>query len=180
MLDGAGDRSIAGGFDRSRLPSGWPCAATTWECLTQYPDDGLDGGDRRAGSEADFGVELVSDRHVDPVLDLPFQCFEHVHVVFVGTGDPQGGRLKLLTDAPSCLIPDVYPGFDMLELSAARACLEGCEPDVGFSVFDSQKLHSWLIPILSSWNDFVDREIVCVAGNGDSAPLKASIRGSER
>ena len=72
----------------------------------------------------------------------------------------------------------VYPGFESLEIAALARCLAPFEDYVGVSVFDSTLFYSWLVPTLTSWDKEDDREIVCVIGNGNGAPLVGSVRGS--
>lgn len=76
---------------------------------------------------------------------------------------------------------DVYPGFDALEQYAQRECLDHFEPYVGISVFDSALFYSWIVPTLESWQDetVMDREILCVAGRFDGAPIEGSIKDAQ-
>lgn len=77
----------------------------------------------------------------------------------------------------------VYPGTEALEAVAERECLTEFEDYVGISPFDSQYFYSWLVPTLESWTNtrFLDRVILCVAGNHDAAPLPpGSIKDSRR
>ncbi|MFT4658955.1 MAG: hypothetical protein ACJAXA_000763 [Candidatus Aldehydirespiratoraceae bacterium] len=73
----------------------------------------------------------------------------------------------------------VYPGFDALEETALTECLGAFEDYIGVSPFDSSLIYSWLVPTLNSWNEEEDREIICVAANGNAAPLSQSFRGSQ-
>ena len=75
---------------------------------------------------------------------------------------------------------DVYPGFEQLESFAQAACLRDFEDYVGISAFDSDLFYSWIVPTLTSWDREDDREIICVAGNGNGAPLVGTIRNSQR
>jgi hypothetical protein len=74
----------------------------------------------------------------------------------------------------------VYPGFEALEETAQARCLAEFEDFVGISAFDSELFYSWLVPTLTSWDREDDREIVCVVGAKDGAPLVGSVRGSNR
>ena len=51
---------------------------------------------------------------------------------------------------------------------------------VGISAFDSELFFSWLLPTLDSWDRRNDREIVCVVGEGNGAPLTGSVRNLGR
>lgn len=74
----------------------------------------------------------------------------------------------------------VYPGFDELESFAQAACLRDFEAYVGISAFDSDLFYSWIVPTLTSWDKENDREVLCVAGNSNGAPLVGTVRNSER
>lgn len=74
----------------------------------------------------------------------------------------------------------VYPGFEALETEAQAACLGEFESYVGVNPFDSELFVSWLVPTLTSWDREDDREIVCVVGNGNGAPLVGSVEGVAR
>jgi Septum formation len=75
---------------------------------------------------------------------------------------------------------DVYPGFEALETDAQAKCLAEFEPYVGTNPFDSELFTSWLLPTLTSWDREDDRQIVCVVGNTNGAPLVGSVRSSTR
>jgi hypothetical protein len=75
---------------------------------------------------------------------------------------------------------DVYPGFDALESFAQAACLRDFEGYVGISAFDSDLFYSWIVPTLTSWDREDDREVLCVAGNSNGAPLIGTVRNTER
>lgn len=100
-----------------------------------------------------------------PVIDC---ALEHSHEIFA--------VLEMTDDD----FP-VYPGTDALEAVAERECLTEFEDYVGISPFDSQYFYSWLVPTLDSWTRFTDRDVLCVAGNQDAAPLPpGSIKDSRR
>jgi len=80
----------------------------------------------------------------------------------------------VVTDEP------VYPGFEALEAEAQVRCLAEFEEYVGISAFDSELFFSWLLPTLNTWERDDDREIVCVIGEGNGAPLFSSIRNARR
>ena len=73
-----------------------------------------------------------------------------------------------------------YPGFEALEADAQAKCLGAFEEYVGVSAFDSELFFSWLVPTLNSWDRENDRQIVCVIGEGNGAPLVGSVRGIAR
>ncbi|MET0910293.1 MAG: septum formation family protein [Ilumatobacteraceae bacterium] len=74
----------------------------------------------------------------------------------------------------------VYPGFEALETDAQAQCLAAFEPYVGINPFDSDLFVSWLVPTLTTWDRDDDRQIVCVVGNGNGAPLVGTVRDSAR
>jgi len=73
-----------------------------------------------------------------------------------------------------------YPGFEALEAEAQVACLAAFEPYVGVNAFDSTLFYEWIVPTLDSWDRADDRQIICVAGSHDGAPLVASVANSNR
>lgn len=106
---------------------------------------------------ADVGAEISSFPAVD--------CAEsHTHEVFA-----------VVTSAESN-----YPGFEALEAEAQVACLAEFEPYVGINPFDSELFYEWIVPTLDSWDRSDDRQIVCVAGNHNGAPLAGSIKNAQR
>jgi hypothetical protein len=106
--------------------------------------------------EADVGPEIT---------DLPVVPCEqsHSHEIFA---------VVVLDET------DVYPGFEALETTATAACLEHFEPYVGVNAFDSTLFYSWMVPTLTSWDREKDREIICVVGNHNGAPLTGSVKGT--
>jgi hypothetical protein len=106
---------------------------------------------------ADVGAEISSFPAVDCAAS-------HTHEVFA-----------VVTSAESN-----YPGFEALEAEAQVACLAEFEPYVGVNPFDSELFYEWIVPTLDSWDRADDREIVCVAGNHDGAPLVGSIQNARR
>ena len=75
---------------------------------------------------------------------------------------------------------EVYPGFEALEAEAQAKCLAAFEPYVGINPFDSELFVSWLVPTLTSWDKEHDRQIVCVVGNLNGAPLVGTVKDSQR
>lgn len=73
-----------------------------------------------------------------------------------------------------------YPGLEALEADAQAKCLGVFEDYVGVSAFDSELFFSWLVPTLNSWDREDDRQIVCVIGEGNGAPLVGTVRGIAR
>jgi hypothetical protein len=110
-------------------------------------------------------LDVASDVGAE-ITELPtVECTElHTHEIFA-----------VVESAES-----VYPGFEALETEAQAACLAQFEPYVGVNAFDSELFYSWLVPTLNSWEKEDDREIICVVGNGNGAPLIGSVAGSRR
>jgi hypothetical protein len=82
---------------------------------------------------------------------------------------------------PSVTDEAVYPGFEALDALAQARCLGAFEDYVGISAFESELFFSWLLPTLDTWERDGDREIVCVIGEGNGAPLPpGSVRGTAR
>lgn len=121
----------------------------------------LDADDSLVGAclafEPDVGAEITAFPRVDCAV-------AHSHEVFA----------VVTSDHPS------YPGFEALEAEAQVACLAEFEPYVGTNAFDSALFYEWIVPTLDSWDRADDRQIVCVAGNHDGAPLTGSVAGSNR
>lgn len=68
-----------------------------------------------------------------------------------------------------------YPGLEALEAEAQALCFRAFEPYVGISPFDSDLFFSWLVPTLTSWDKDKDRQIICVIGESNAAPLVGSV-----
>lgn len=112
------------------------------------------------GTCLDFPLDQQAEVKNLPVID----CMEpHSHEIFAVMNyvDSEG--------------VDVYPGFDALETFARAACLNEFDGYFGISAFDSELFYSWIVPTLDSWDqpgdEDDDREILCVAGNQNGAPL---------
>lgn len=75
---------------------------------------------------------------------------------------------------------DTYPGFEALEAEAQALCLGEFVDYVGINPFDSELFVSWLMPTLTSWDRENDREIICVIGEDNGAPMVGSVRGVAR
>jgi hypothetical protein len=73
-----------------------------------------------------------------------------------------------------------YPGFEALEAEAQARCLGEFEDYVGVSAFDSELFFSWLVPTLNSWDREDDRQLICVVGEGNGAPLVGTVRNIGR
>ena len=73
-----------------------------------------------------------------------------------------------------------YPGDDAVDSAAVNGCLVRFGDYVGvtyeYSVLDVYALQ----PTQDSWNEFDDREIVCVLTSMDGSSLTGSMRGSGR
>ena len=74
---------------------------------------------------------------------------------------------------------DVYPGMSALVAFAEAECYARFEEYVGINPFDSDLFIDWIVPSLDGWNDEDDREVLCVLGRQDGAPLTASARDSK-
>lgn len=134
------------------------CSGSDGDGIDQQPVTEL--GQAGVGTCLQFGDDVGAE-----VTELPVTpCnVPHSHEIFA-----------VVTSGES-----VYPGFDALEETALTECLGSFEGYVGISPFDSSLIYSWLVPTLNSWNDEEDREIICVAANGNAAPLTQSIRDAQ-
>lgn len=121
----------------------------------------VDVGDDLVGTCLRFPADTGGDIDSLPSIDC---AEEHSHEVIAVL------RSKATT----------YPGFEALETEAQAACLAEFEDYVGVNPFDSQLFTEWLVPTLTSWDQADDREIICVAGNHDGAPLVGSVEGVRR
>jgi hypothetical protein len=113
------------------------------------------------GTCLDFGDQIDAE-----VTELPaVPCSEpHTHEIYA----------IVVSEAAT------YPGLEALEADAQAKCLGEFEDYVGVSAFDSELFFSWLVPTLNSWDRENDRQIVCVIGEGNGAPLVGSVRGVAR
>jgi hypothetical protein len=121
----------------------------------------IDVGDDVVGSCLDFGDTIGEEVTSLPVVDC---TDEHTHQVF----------------AVEIVNGDTYPGFEALEAEAQALCLTPFEEFIGVSAFDSELFYSWLVPTLNSWERDDDREVICVVGENDGAPLTGSLEGAAR
>jgi len=153
---------------RFRLASTLSLLLVTAFVAASCSDDGdeaersvIDVAPRGPGTCLDFGEEVTAT-----VTELPVvPCEEpHTHEIFA----------VVISQA------DTYPGLDALEADAQARCLRPFEEFVGISAFDSELFYSWLVPTLTSWDRDDDREIICVAGEGNGAPLVGSVRDVAR
>ena len=139
--------------------------SVAWVAVSCSGDDNgaavIDLGAGAVGMCLDFGPEVGAE-----VLELPtIDCSEpHSHEIFA----------VVVSDAT------VYPGKKALETTAQAKCLGRFEEFVGISAFDSTLFYSWLVPTLNTWDRNDDREIICVVGDGTGAPLRGSVRNSNR
>ncbi len=122
-------------------------------------EDPLGLGESGPGTCLKFDDEVGAEVTELPVVDCDVP---HTHEIYA------------VEDHPA----DVYPGFSELEEHAQRVCLAAFEPYVGNNPFDSGLFHTWMVPTLDGWNDDEDREILCVLGDHDGAPLERSMRDS--
>jgi len=149
---------------RFRLASTLPLLLVVALVAASCSDDGdeaersvIDVAPRGPGTCLDFGEEVGAT-----VTELPVvPCEEpHTHEIFAVVISQAG----------------TYPGLDALEADAQARCLRPFEDYVGVSAFDSELFYSWLVPTLTSWDRDDDREIICVAGENNGAPLTGSVR----
>ena len=135
-------------------------AATLGACSNDPDDTALPVvavGQSLVGTCLDFPADTGAEIDSLPRID----CAEaHTHEVFA------------VIDSTA----DNYPGFDALEAEAQVACLDAFEPYVGINSFDSVLFADWLVPTLTSWDRSDDREIICLAGNHDGAPLVGTVK----
>ncbi len=127
-------------------------------------DDGdpvIDLTDNAIGTCLDFGDSIEAE-----ITELPaVPCSEpHSHEIY----------------AIAFSGADTYPGLEALEADAQAQCLGEFEDYVGVGAFDSELFFSWLVPTLNSWDREDDRQIVCVIGEGNGAPLVGTVRGIAR
>ncbi len=132
-------------------------------CSNDDGDDVIDLGADAVGECLNF------EENPAPVVEsLPVvPCNEpHTQEIFF---------LPEVTDQP------VYPGLDTLEEIAQVRCLGAFEDYVGTSPFESDLFVSWLVPTLNTWENDNDRQIICVIGEGNDAPLPpGSVRNANR
>jgi hypothetical protein len=130
-------------------------------------DDDDDGAEVVGLTETSIGECLDFGDSIDAeVTELPVvPCSEpHTHeIYFIARSDAA-----------------TYPGFEALEAEAQASCLGAFEDYVGISAFDSELFFSWLVPTLNSWDREDDRQIICVIGEGNGAPLVGTVRGIAR
>jgi hypothetical protein len=131
-------------------------------CAADDEDDLLiDLTDGAIGTCLDFGDSIEAE-----VAELPT----------VPCGEPHTHEIYALAFSDEA----TYPGLEALEADAQAKCLAAFEDYVGVSAFDSELFFSWLVPTLNSWDRDGDRQIVCVIGEGNGAPLVGSVRNIGR
>ena len=138
-------------------------------CSDDEDSSVIDLGEQAIGVCLDFPDDVGPE-----ITDLPeVACaYPHTHeiiAIVTAVGDGEG-------DSDG----DVYPGLEALEAEAQAECLAALEPYVGINPFDSDLFTSWLVPTLTSWDREGDRQIVCVVGNANAAPLVGSVRDAAR
>jgi hypothetical protein len=121
----------------------------------------LDLEARGKGTCLDFEGEVGELVKELPVMDCNVQHSHEIFAVVVSTAT-------------------VYPGFEALEIEAQAKCLGEFEGYIGRSAFDSELFYSWMVPTLTSWDREKDREIICVVGESNGAPLFRSVEGENR
>lgn len=132
-----------------------------------------------AGCSGDDGDPVINlaDTAVGTCLDFGDTVDAEVtSLPTVLCGDPHSHEIfAILTTAEA-----TYPGFEALEAEAQAGCLGEFEDYVGISAFDSELFFSWLVPTLNSWDRDDDRQIICVVGEGNGAPLIGTVRNISR
>lgn len=113
------------------------------------------------GTCVDFGDTIGAD-----VTELPEVPCE----------DPHTHEIYAITEVDA----ETYPGFDALEADAQAQCLGAFDDYVGISAFDSELFYTWLVPTLTSWDKYDDRQIICLIGEDNDAPLVGSVRNLSR
>ncbi len=130
-----------------------------------------------SGDESGHPILELTDDAIGTCLDFGDSVeAEIAELPAVPCGDPHTHEIYAieLTDQTA------YPGFEALEEEAQMSCLGAFEDYVGVSAFDSELFFSWLVPTQDSWDREDDRQIVCVIGEGNAAPLVGSVRGIGR
>jgi hypothetical protein len=124
----------------------------------------------------------------EPVIDLPSDAIgtcldfgdsidaEITTLPVVPCGEPHSHEIYAIEISDAA----TYPGLEALEADAQAKCLGEFEEYVGVSAFDSELFFSWLVPTLNSWDREDDRQILCVIGEGNGAPLVGTVRGIGR
>jgi hypothetical protein len=169
---------VSATFTQIAPPAPSPLVRATcglFACLAIAACSGGDGGDpvvqltaEQAGTCLDFPPDTGPE-----VTSLPaVACdVEHTHEIFA-----------VIDYQPpdSATGSDLYPGFDEQERFSQAECLTLFEPYVRVGAFDSSLFYSWIVPTLTSWDKSDDRQVICVVGNQNGAPLFTSVKGSGR
>lgn len=153
--------------------------AVTMVFLAACSNDSDDGPLLNMSERTEPACLLFEEAPTLEIESLPeVPCAEpHSHEIYAALDYVVVSNLESATT-----ITDVYPGFEALESFARAQCLSEFEDYVGISVFDSALFYSWILPTLNSWeSDDRDREVLCVAGNGNGALLPpGTVEGSRR
>jgi len=130
-------------------------------------------------SGGDDGAEVIdlTDSSIGTCLDFGDSIdAEITKLPVVLCGEPHSHEIYAVETTGA----ETYPGFEALEAEAQASCLGAFEDYVGISAFDSELFFSWLVPTLNSWDQDDDRQIVCVIGEGNGAPLVGTVRNIAR
>lgn len=140
-------------------------AAVGLGACSDDPEPGAPQGEPVLEVEADTCL-LVEATLGSSVTELPVVPCEvsHTHEIFAKVADT---------------VDDVYPGMSALVAFAEAECYTRFEDYVGISPFDSDLFVDWIVPSLDGWNDEDDREVLCVLGRRDGAPLTVPARDSK-
>ena len=149
---------------RLRIVRRRSCSARSFVAACSGDDDGeavIDLTDSEIGTCLDFGDSIDEEITVLPVVPC---------------GEPHTHEIYAIEFSEAA----TYPGFEALEADAQAKCLGAFEDYVGVSAFDSELFFSWLVPTLNSWDRDDDRQIVCVIGEGNGAPLVGTVENIAR
>jgi len=128
------------------------------------------------GDDGEAVIDLT-DSEIGTCLDFGDSIDEEITVLpVVPCGEPHTHEIYAIEFSEAA----TYPGFEALEADAQAKCLGAFEDYVGVSAFDSELFFSWLVPTLNSWDRDDDRQIVCVIGEGNGAPLVGTVENIAR
>ena len=128
-----------------------------------------------SGDEDGEPVIDLSDSQIGTCLDFQdsndVKDGEVTALPVVPCGEPHTNEIYAIELSEAA----TYPGFEALEADAQAKCLGSFEEYVGVSAFDSELFFSWLVPTLNSWDRDDDRQIICLIGEGNGAPLVGTV-----
>lgn len=71
-----------------------------------------------------------------------------------------------------------FPGDEAVQDAAIAGCYDAFEPFVGVAYEDSVLGMYWLYPTPETWDEYDDREILCMVTDYDGSKLTGSMRGA--